>query len=33
MLALNSDLLHNLSKLFVGLAVFSVIFYSVNLIV
>jgi len=33
MLALNSDFLHNLSKLFVGLTVFSVIFYSVNLIV
>ena len=33
MLALNSDILYNLSKAFVGLTVLSVIFYSVNLIV
>ena len=33
MLDLNSDILYNLSKAFVGITVFSVIFYSVSLIV
>ena len=33
MLALNSDILYNLSKAFVGITVVSVIVYSVSLIV
>ena len=33
MLALNSDIIYNLSKAFVGITVSSVIFYSVGLIV
>ena len=33
MLALNSDIIYNLSKAFVGITVSSVIFYSVSLIV
>lgn len=33
MLILNSNIIHNLCKLFIGITVSSVIFYSVSLIV